>query len=361
MLRLRNHFFTVPIGVALITLLALPMTVLGNTSGPIAQTGGMTATFPLLGSSLKVEVKLDVVGNVSQVNLDPIGTYSATKLGPHAVTFTRADGATQVNIKAKGDKLSIKASAGTLDALVGFGTWSANVLGTGTATVAYTIGKASNGTPTVAINSVVAPAGITVVQDPPKTETEDHGASASVKVAFSLNGFTKKLTIKVSVKADGERPASLKIELSGKDRQKLTGTLAELLGSHTWSGRLCNGTAIGIRYNVLGDNSTGTVAYVDATGGTATVKSNEHGFSARFDGTKITVKVRLQKAEDGTYALKVDAKTDKCKDTSAPQPKVNTPVAPGADKDDGHDKKPDPSNSDDGKGDGGKGGGKDGH
>jgi hypothetical protein len=364
MLKLNKKLFAVPIGFALAALLALPMAVLGNTSGAIAQTGGMTVTLPvapLLGGPLTVEVKLDGVGNVSQVNLTPIGTgtaaYSATKLGAHAVTFTRADGATQVSIKAKGDKLSVKASAGTLDGLLGAGTWSAYIFATGTkSTVAYTVGKAADGTPTIAVTLVTPAAGITVVQDPPRTETEDHEASASVRVTFSANGYTRKLSISVSVDTEGTHKASLKITLSGKDRQKLSGTLAEIgLGLHTWSGALCDGKAVGIRYNVL---DTGTVAFVDATGGTTTVKSGEHGFSVRFDGTKARVKVSLQKADDGTWTLKVEAKTGECKNTPAPLPTVNTPVAPGADKAGDHDKKPDPSGSHDGNG---KGNGKDGH
>ncbi len=360
MLRLKKQLFAVPIGFALAALLALPMTVLGNTSAAIAQTGGMSVTLPLaplLGGPLTVEVKLDGTGNVSQVNLNPIGTYSATKLGPHAVTFAKGDGTTQVSIKAKGDKLSVKASAGTLDGLLGAGTWSADVFATGTkSTVAYTVGKAADGTPTIAVNSVTPAAGITVVQDPPKTETEDHEASASVRVAFSANGYTKKLSISVSVDTEGTHKASLKITLSGKDRQKLSGTLAEIgLGLHTWTGALCDGKAVGIRYNVL---DTGAVSFVDATGGTTTVKSGEHGFSVRFDGTKARVKVSLQKSDDGTWTLKVEARTGKCKNTPAPLPTVNTPVAPGADKAGDKDKKPDPSGSHDGNG---KGNGKDGH
>ena len=46
----------------LVALLALPAGASANTSGPIAQTGGMTTVIPLLGSSLTVAVTLDVVG-----------------------------------------------------------------------------------------------------------------------------------------------------------------------------------------------------------------------------------------------------------------------------------------------------------
>jgi hypothetical protein len=321
--------------VALVALLALPVAVLANTTDAIAQTGGMTATLPLLGSSLTVEVTLDGTGNLKTVNLTPVGTYSASTVGSHAVTFDSADGTTKVKIKAKGDKLSIKASAGSLDALVGPGTWSADVFGTGAkSTVAYTVGKAADGSPTLALGAISAAAGITVEAGTPTTRTDDDGdTSASVKIAFNHDGYTKKLSIKVSVEATGVHHASLELKLSGKDRQKLSGTLASLVGPHSWSGKLCTGTAVTIAYTV---NADGTVTYGSATGGTATVKTGEHGFTARFDGTKVKVSVSLKQDESGMYSLKTDAKRGGCGHETAPLPKVNTPVKPGADQPSDH-------------------------
>jgi hypothetical protein len=321
--------------VALVALLALPVAVLANTTDAIAQTGGMTATLPLLGSSLTVEVTLDGTGNLKTVNLTPVGTYSASTVGSHAVTFDSADGTTKVKIKAKGDKLSIKASAGSLDALVGPGTWSADVFGTGAkSTVAYTVGKAADGSPTLALGAISAAAGITVEAGTPTTRTDDDGdTSASVKIAFNHDGYTKKLSIKVSVEATGVHHASLELKLSGKDRQKLSGTLASLVGPHSWSGKLCTGTAVTIAYTV---NADGTVTYGSATGGTATVKTGEHGFTARFDGTKVKVSVSLKQDVSGVYSLKTDAKRGGCGHETAPLPKVNTPVKPGADQPSDH-------------------------
>jgi hypothetical protein len=332
--------------VALVALLALPMAVLATTTEAIAQTGGMTVTLPLLGSSLNVEVTLDGTGNLSQVNLDPIGTYSATKVSGHAVSFDNADGTTQVKIKARGDKLSVKATAGTLDALVGTGSWSADVFGTGEkSSVAYTVGKAADGTPTVALGTISAATGITAVAGTPKThagDDEDHGATASVKVAFNRDGYTKTLSIKVSIKTSGDHLASLQVSLSGKDRQKLTGALADLVGTHIWSGKACDGTALGIVYDVLAD---GTVTYGSATGGTATVKPGEHGFSARFDVTHLKVTISLKQHEDGTWALQASAKRGEgCLHQEVPLPTVNTPVTPGADQPSDH-KAQDPGTS----------------
>jgi hypothetical protein len=316
------------IAVSLVALLALPLVALANTSDAIAQTGGMTTTLPLLGSSLTVEVTLDGTGNVSQVNLDPIGTFSASKVGAHAVTFNTADGTTKVKIKAKGDRLSVRASATSLDALVGPGTWSSDVFGTGEkSSVAYAVSKAADGSPVLELGAVSPAAGITVDAGTPTTRSDDHGTSASVKVAFGLNGYTKTLTVRVSASDKGDHRASLEVKLSGKDRQKLSGALADLVGAHTWSGTLCDATAVTIGYNVLAD---GTVAYGSATGGTTTVKSGEHGFAARFDGTRVRVMVSLKQAEDGTYSLRTSTKRAGCLHQAVPLPTVNTPVMPGA-------------------------------
>jgi hypothetical protein len=315
------------VGLTLAALLALPAFASANTSGPIALTGGMTTTIPLLGSPLRVALTLDVVGNVSNVDLDPVGTFAATSVGPHAVSFANADGTTQVKIKARGNRMSMKASSASLNDLVGKGTWSADVFGTSQTTeVAYTIGVAGDGSPTLAIDSVCAPTGVVVDQQAVETKANDHGSSASARIDFSQDGFVKKLSIRVSLRNDGDRPANVSFELSGKDRQKLSGTLDELLGAHAWTGVACDGSPATVRFTV---NADGTVSFVGATP-TATVQVDEDGFKARFDGAHAAVRVSLSKKEDGTWSLKVEAATDQCADTPAVAPTVNTPVQAGA-------------------------------
>lgn len=329
MLKTLQRSFAAPLTLALIALLALPLAAFANTSGAIAQTGGMTVTLPMAGSGLSVVVQLDVVGNVSQVAIDPVGTYTATKLGPHAVTFATADGTSQVRIKAKGHKLDVKSSAPTLASLVGSGTWSADLFGTGTpTTVGYTIGDAG-GAPTLTIDSVVAPADVVVVQGTPKADAD----SAHARIDFSRDGFTKRLDIKVSVDTDEDNAATLKITLTGKDKQKLNEALANLVGTRSWAGHLCDGTAIGFGYDVVAD---GSLAFGVATGAVATTKTQPHGFTVTFDGTKTTVTVRLNQHGDGTWELDAKTRTDKCNQTPAVDPTVNTPVAPKATKGDGH-------------------------
>ena len=252
-----------------------------------------------------------------------------------------ADGTTQVKIKAHGSKLSIGATAGSLASLVGSGTWSADVFGTGaTSTVGYTVGNAT-GTPTLSIDSVTGFAGTAAT---PVTKSGKDGSSVSGMVTYTKDGYTKILTIRVSVSATGAKKASIKITLTGRDVQKTTGTLAALAGTHTWSGTTCDGTAVGITYTV--DSPAGTVTYVSASGGTVTLGKSEHGwargaekgssstpasgFVAHFDGTRLVVRVGLVKMPDGTYKLDVGYNKGCRSKTPVTPPTVNTKILPGA-------------------------------
>ena len=345
-MKLRGHLLRsvgAPAAIGLAVLLALPVVALAGTTDAIAQTGGMTATLPLLGSSLTVSVTLDGSGNLSQVNLDPVGTYSASQLNGHAVSFVSADGTTQVRIKAHGSKLAIGATAGSLDAFVGSGTWSADVFGTGAkSTVGYTVGN-SSGMPTLSIDSVSAAAGVTGTAAAPVSKSGKDGSSVAATVTFAKDGYEKKLTIRVGVSSEGTKKASLRITLTGRDIQKLAGTLADLAGSHAWTGKTCAGAAVGLTYTV---NADGTMTYVSATGGTVTLGKSEHGFgkesdqhsssnpatgfTARFEGTKLVVRVNLVKLPDGTYALAIGYRKGDCAAKPSQPPTVNTPVKPGA-------------------------------
>jgi hypothetical protein len=300
------------LAVALVTgALALPAAVAANTGEPITQTGGMTANLPLLGvpGGLTVAVTLDPVGNISGVVLTPVGDFTATTTEPGMVKFSNAAGTTTVSVKAKGDKLSIGAKTATLAGLVGPGTWAANVFGPGTmSTVAYTIGVDGSGNPTVTIGTVTPGAGITFEVLPASGDSDDDDASASAGVRFELNGYVKRLKIAVKVDHEDGR-ASLRITLSGKDRQKLTGTLVALGGARTWSAHLCDGTVVSVAYHVDAD---GTVAFDSSVGPTASIKSGEHGLKVRFDGTKVGVKISLRQNEDGTYTLQVKGSSGHC-------------------------------------------------
>ncbi len=299
-------------------LLVFPAAVSANTNGPIAQTGGMTATLPLLGSSLEVAVTLDGVGNISGVALSPTGTLSATSTSKEVVKFSNTAGTARVTVRASGAKLTIKARAKLSD-LVGAGTWSADVFGTGAkSTVAYTIGTSAGGAPTVAIGAVGTPTGVTSAAIAPKAKSGSKGSSATAGVTFSHDGFIKRLTISVGTKgSDGT--ASLRITLSGRDRQKLTGSLTDLAGPRTWAASLCDGTPVSVKYHVTSD---GTIVYDGATGAPATQKTKPSDkapdkgswLMVRFTKTGVGVAVSLRPNGDGSYALKVMGRSGHCGD-----------------------------------------------
>ncbi len=302
-------------------LLLLPAGVAASTNVPIAQTGGMTATLPILGGGVSVTVALDPAGNITGVTVgNPALTQ--TKTSSDFVKFATADGKTKVTVRAMGSRMAISAKATTLAELVGTGTWSADVFGTGTKTSAnYTIGDDGSGNPTVSLDTPTGlPAGATWTADSasPKT-SEDHGdgaATASAGGTFSYKGFDKKLRISVKVeKASGDEPghASLSITLSGRDVQKLGDTLANLAaaGGRTWSAYLCDGkTAVTVAYHV---NADGTIGYDGATGAPATQKTTgDGGLMVRFTGTNVGVTISLKDNKDGTFTLQVRGRSGFC-------------------------------------------------
>lgn len=319
-------------------LLALPASAAANSNNPITQTGGMTATLPMLGVPLTVDVTLDGVGDISGVSLTPLGTFTSTGSAKDVVTFTNADGTTKVTVRASGDRLAIKAKS-SLANLLGDGTWAANVFGTGDATVKYSIAKDSDGNPTITIGAITKPSGVEAAKVDPKAKAfdkkdkDDKGwAWAFGGVTFTHDGFTKHLSIWITVhKADGS--ARLAIVLSGRDRQKVTGSLPGLGGARTWSAKLCDGTAVSVAFHV---DPNGSVVYDGATGAPATEKAFDlnglggkphkggakdvkrgdflSGFWVRFDKTHVGVAVALFKNDDGTYTLKVAGHSGFCGD-----------------------------------------------
>lgn len=289
-----------------ILLFAFPGAAAANTNEQIAQTGGMTASFRLLGTSLTVGVQLDAVGKITLVTLDPNGLVTAKKTTDHAVKFTNADNTVKVSVRAKGSTLSISARS-TLDGLSGPGSWSADVFGTGArSTVNYTVGS-SAGSPTLKIDSVSAAAGITSTTSGPTTKSGTKWAWSGAWITFARAGYVKKLTIFVGVdKKSGK--ASLSIVLSGRDKLKLDGSLADLAGARTWSAHLCDGTAVSVAYHVAAD---GKVVFDSSSGAPAKEKTFKSGFVVRFTNTNVGVFVGLKKIND-TYRLIVFGNSGHC-------------------------------------------------
>lgn len=322
------------LGATLALLLALPATVAATTNEPIAQTGGMEATLPLLGTMLTVGVSLDATGNVSGVALNPTGTVSQTSADSGQVTFSNASGSVKVKVRAGGDRLTIAARA-TLASLSGTGSWKADVFGTGAkSAVAYTVGDDGTGKPTLALGTVAPAAGIVATTTGPKMGSGKDGkdASAVAGVTFANNGYVKRLSI--SVRVDDKGTATLRITLSGKDRQRLAGSLAQLAGSRTWSAHTCDGTAVSVNYHLT---TAGDLVFDAANGAPAKSTTldalwgdGQHhewrmgdkakaflgtfvsGFTVKFTNTRVSFSAVLVKRADGTYALVANGRSGKC-------------------------------------------------
>jgi len=323
---MNHHAIRVPLrltglAVAAFLLAAAPAGVAATTNAPIAETGGMTATLPLLGTPLTVAVTLDAAGSISGVALDPSTALSKTKSGDDFVKFTNTAGSVKVSVKALAGHIAIKAKATQLGDLLGTGSWSSDVFGTGTkSTASYVVGKDASGHPTVTIGTVNTPAGVTWTPAPAPIHVVKPGTSksgdkakisgnhASASGTFSWQGFTKTLTISVSVAKNGT--AGLAITLSGRDAQKLNGSLIGLAGARTWTADTCAGKPIIVKYHV--DAATTSVVYDGATGGTATEKKIGHGFLAWFDKGRTGVFVNLVAQSNGTYNLLVLGRSGDC-------------------------------------------------
>lgn len=303
------------VALALAALVALPGVAFASTNPQIAATGGMTATLPILGGGVAVTVALDPAGNISGVTVGNPALVQGSS-SSEFVKFATSDGKTKVTVKAMGSRMSISARVTTLAELVGTGTWSANVFGNGPASAQYTIGDDGSGNPTVSLATPTVPAGVTWQAATPKSSSDKDGAMASAGGTFSYNGFTKTLrvTVKVEPGEDGNPgSASLKITLTGRDVQTLTGSLAALAaaGTRTWSGYLCDGkTQVTVSYHV---NTDGTIGFDGATGATAVNKATKHGgLMVWFKGNPVGLTVRLKDNGDGTFTLLVRGFSGSC-------------------------------------------------
>jgi hypothetical protein len=299
-------------------LLVFPGSAAATTNEPIAQTGGATVTLPLtlplLGTSLTVDVVLDDTGNISGVTLTPPTSFTQTTTEPTRVKFENADGTTKVSVKAKGSKLAVNAKTGLLAQLTGKGSWQADVFGTAAkSSVGYAIGDDGKGNPTLAIGPVSAAGGITATVKTPVTKSNDKRAYATGGVTFASGGYVKRLTITVSVNKETGK-ANLAVTLSGKDRMRMSGTLAQLTGPRTWSAHLCDGTLVTVNYHV----GPGAEAVFDsASGAPVTSKKLGKGFWAKVNGSWVGVLVTLRENKDGTYTLRAAGFSGKCKSANA--------------------------------------------
>ncbi len=311
-------------------LLALPVIATADTTNAIAETGGFSLS--LLGTGLNVDIELDGAGNLEAVNVatpglefDPVGDQATDEVdGPHRFRFDHEEDGTRVDVKSKNHKLTSKVKVADLAELVGTHEWIGVLFpdaigGDVPTTVTFVVADGGGGP---LITEVIVTSGIDSV-----IEYADDASKAVV--VFTWEGYTKELKIQVDIDDDDDPSAMLKVELRGKDRQRLRQDLASFVGDHFWNGRLCDGTPLAISYTIDGFGEIGPpIVNVGEGGENATVadhrftvKDKEHGFDVRFTDSKVRVKVKFSEKDDGQWELKVDSKTDKCKHDKHGSPK----------------------------------------
>jgi hypothetical protein len=242
-----------------------------------------TVTLPMFGAPLTLSITTDPGGALTDVAVDSANTanYVATKLKPHKVVFESANAANpaRVVVKSSHGGQSVSARAGTLANVSGPGVWSGDVFGTGTAsTVNFVVGAKADATPditgTTSSDGVVG----AVEYSSGDGHEGDSGASARVSVKFTnaAGDQSRSLTISVRVNTneDGDSSAKLSISLG-----RIKGVEGMAVGSHVWSGTLCDNTAASIAYTVAADGTLTLGAIAPAT---ATSSTGEEGAMVTF-------------------------------------------------------------------------------
>ena len=92
-----------------------------------------------------------------------------------------------------------------------------------------------------------------------------------------------------------------------------------VVGAHTWTGTLCDGSVAQVNYTVNADRS---ISDVTASPDTAMIKAGEHGAFVAFSDHEI-VTIRVKGSDDGT-TMRIDANEWFHCDNA--DPTVNTPI-----------------------------------
>ena len=235
-----------------------------------------------------------------------------------------------VRVKAKHGGERIEARAADLADVSGPGQWSGDIFDNGQATVVdFTVGARDDGSPDITGVTVTSPLEF-VVGEVNYDSGDKHGgehARASVVIKFSDSGQSRTLSVKVALRtSEDHTSAKLSIGLSRIKGAEIPD--GATVGSHTWSGMLCDGTDATISYTVAED---GSITDVTASPEGAEISVDNHSAKVRFaTGERVRIKVR-----DNDGQLQVGA-SDRIR-CDAADPSVNTPVDPDADTgDDGH-------------------------
>lgn len=292
-------------------------------AAPVADAGA--TTLPLLGVQLTVDVATAPDGSLASVAVNPAQGLTATKLRANTVAFVNEDGTAKVRVGSRHGGQHVDVKAGSLADIVGPGTWSGDVFGTGTSTtVSFEIAAKADGSPDIV--------GVTTT-DPSATvgdvqrDSSPRAQRARAVVRFASGAQARLLWITASVWTAGdETRAASSVGLS--DLEGVTLPADQVVGAHVWNGRLCDGTAVQVNYTVAADGSI-VAGAIDPV--TATAKVDGNSLRVRFSDHE-RVRIRVAGKHDG-LRVSVDPKL-RC---SYADPTVNTPVDPSA-TDDHHDR-----------------------
>lgn len=295
-----------------------------------------TVTLPLLGAPLIVDVGTDAGGRIIDVALNQADDYTANKIRPNGVSFVNDAGTTKVHVGGHWGGQAVAATAATLADVSGPGEWSGDVFGDGeTSTVTFNVGTTAEGGPDITDVAVTSTAtfeiGPTEYRDGDRRGADKQAATATV--TFERNGQRRALRISVVVKTwdDGSK-ANVVVGLSGLHGRALVE--GDPVGTHTWSGALCDGTPASITYTVSAD---GVISDVTATPDAQVHDRGVHAWVAfsRREAVVISTGDRGWKGEhrgdesSGQDELEVGTwERFRCERVD---PAVNTDIAPDAD------------------------------
>jgi len=297
-------------------------------AAPSAVPAETVTTLPLFGVPLTVDVSSGPGGALTAVTVNPADGFTATKVKPNKVRFVNDAGTARVEVVSKHGSERVTVRAGQLTDLVGPGTWTGDVFGTGAmTTVNYEIVAAADGSPDI---TNVSTSDATAQVGDVSHRGHDGRQGASVRILFTNGIEARTLSIGVAIGSHfDESVAKLSVSLSKTFGQKLPSD--QVVGAQTWNGVLCDGTAATINYTV---NADGTISGATATPA-ATVNAGDHRLDVKFSDHE-RVRIRLRSSDDaGQMRVSVDERI-RC---DAADPTVNTPTSttePGDDNGDDH-------------------------
>jgi hypothetical protein len=283
-----------------------------------------TVTLPTFGAPLTLTITTDAGGALTNVAVDSANTanYVATKLKSHKVVFESVSttNPARVVVKSGHGGQSVSARAGSLAEVSGPGVWSGDVFGTGVlSTVNFTTGAKADGTPD--ITNVTSTAGGvvgTVDYSSGDGHEGDSGSSARVSVKFTnaAGDQSRSLTISVRLNTneDGDTSAKLSISLG-----RIRGVEGMAVGSHVWTGTLCDNSAASIAYTVAAD---GTVTLGAITPAGSTTSTDHEATTVTFaTGERVSIQAG---SHDGQVKVSVHERI-RC-DSGNPTTNVTTSI-----------------------------------